>query len=176
MKDKILIAGHGGQGIVVAGSLIANTALVEGYHTTGMISYGAEMRGGSANSSVIISDSDISSPVVNKPDTALIMNSPSLEKYEERIAKNGLMIINSSVSKTEPKRDDLRIVKIEATKLATELGENRAANFIMVGAYLKERKILKIASALNTIKKVLPRADKKLQELNKKALQMGYGE
>jgi len=174
MKEEILIAGHGGQGVVVAGSLIANAAMEEGLETCGTVSYGVEMRGGTANSTVIISDKKIGSPVVVNPTTAIIMNQPSLERFEEVVKENGLVILNTSECKKEVSRKDVKVIEVEATKLAEELGNRRVANIIMVGIYLKNRSILKLESSFKMLKKVLPRASDELIELNKKALLKGH--
>ena len=176
MKEEILIAGHGGQGVVVAGSLIANSAMEEGLETCGAVSYGVEMRGGTANSTVIISDKKIGSPVVVNPTTAIIMNQQSLERFEEAVEENGLIILNTSECKKKVTRKDVQFIEVEATKMAEELGNKRVANIITVGIYLKKRKILKLETSLKMLKKVLPRASDEMIELNKKALLRGYGE
>jgi len=173
MKEEIIIAGSGGQGIVLAGSLLANTSMEEGLEVCGMVSYGAEMRGGTAKATTIISDEKIGSPVVIKADTLIVMNEPSLGKYEDSVKENGLIIINTSECKKEVSRSDLNVVKVEATKTAEELGNKRIANLILIGAYLKTKNILNVESAISRIKKVLPKANDDLIELNKKALQKG---
>jgi 2-oxoglutarate ferredoxin oxidoreductase subunit gamma len=175
MKDKIIVAGFGGQGVVLAGSLIANAALGQGLETCGMVSYGVEMRGGTANSTAIISDKPIGSPVVVNPTTAIIMNQPSLERFEEKVEPNGLIIINTSECKKKPTRTDIKVVEVEANKKAEELGNKRVANVILVGAYLKERGIIELESAISVLSKVL-KGKEKLIEINKKALMKGYGE
>jgi 2-oxoglutarate ferredoxin oxidoreductase subunit gamma len=174
MKEEILIAGYGGQGVVVAGSLLANAAVYESLETCGMVAYGAEMRGGTANSTLIISDQKIGSPVVIYPDTAIILNQDSLEKYENDIKPNGLLLLNISECEKRPKRKDLQIYYIKATEIASGLGEKRAANFVMVGAYLKRRNLLKIDSVVGMVSKVLPKANSALLEVNKLAIKRGY--
>lgn len=175
MKDSIIIAGFGGQGVVLAGSLIANAALEEGLETCGMVSYGAEMRGGTANSTTIVSDKVISSPVVINPTTEIIMNQPSLEKFEDQLEKDGLIILNTSECKGRPKRTDIKVIEIEATRLAEELGNKKIANVILVGAYIKERSAIKIETAINVLSKVL-KGKEKLIEINKQALESGYNQ
>jgi len=176
MKDEILIAGHGGQGVVVAGSLIANSAMTEGLHICGMVSYGVEMRGGTSNSTVIISDEKIGSPVVVSPSTALIMNDESLERFEKDVKKNGLMIIDASACRKKISRKDVNIIEIPATKIAEEVGNKKMANMVMVGSYIKNKGTIKLQSAVENIKRVLPKADDDLIELNKKALTRGHDE
>jgi 2-oxoglutarate ferredoxin oxidoreductase subunit gamma len=134
------------------------------------------MRGGTASSTVIVSDEKIGSPVVVKPDVAIIFNEASLEKYEEDVKKNGLIILNISQSTRKVQRKDVTVLEIEATRIAKELGNEKSANFVMLGAYLKESKLIKIESALKMIKKVLPKLSEEIIELNKKALLKGYGE
>ena len=175
MKEQILIAGYGGQGVVVAGSLLANAAMEDGLETCGMVCYGAEMRGGTANATTIISDEKIGSPVVVNPDTAIIMNQQSLERFEDDVEKNGMIILNISECQTKVARKDVKVIEIEATKLAEELGNKKVANLVMIGAYLKAKPIIKIDSAILRLKKVLPKANGQLIELNKNALLKGYG-
>ena len=175
MKEELLIAGHGGQGVVLAGSLLANSAMAEGLETCGMVSYGVEVRGGTAYSTVIISSKKIGSPVVANPTTAIIMNQPSLERFEASLEEKGLIILNTSECKKKSSRKDIKVIEVEATKIAEELGNKKVANIIMVGIYLKNKNILKLETNLKMLKKVLPRASDELIELNKKALLKGYG-
>jgi 2-oxoglutarate ferredoxin oxidoreductase subunit gamma len=174
LKEEILIAGYGGQGIVVTGSLFANAALKSNLHTCGMVCYGAEMRGGAANATVTISDSKIGSPVVVHPDAALILNDLSLEVFEKDIKPGGLLILNSSECKNRPKRSDIVIVEVAATKIAQDLGNKKVANMVMVGAYLKKKTLLSFETVEGALATVLPKADSKLLEINKKALKQGY--
>lgn len=175
MKDEILIAGHGGQGIVVAGSLIANSAVSEGLYVCGMFSYGVEIRGGTANSTIIVSDEKIGSPVVVNPKTALIMNTPSLERFEKDVEKGGLIILNVSECKKKVSRKDVGVIEIPATKIADELGNKKTANMVMVGAYIKNRGTIKIQSAVENVRRVLPKAEIEVVKINERALLKGYG-
>lgn len=176
MKDELLIAGHGGQGVVLAGSLIANSAMAEKLYVCGMVSYGVEIRGGTANSTVIISEQKIGSPVVVNPATAIIMNEPSLERFENSIQKNGLIILNTSECKKKVSRKDVKVIEIPATEIAEELGNKKVANIVMIGAYIKNRETIKLESAVDNIKNVLPNSTEGIIEINKKALLKGYGE
>jgi len=173
MKQEIVIAGYGGQGVVLAGSILANAAAYQDLHTTGMISYGAEMRGGTANSTTIISDETIGSPVVVNPNVALIMNTASLDKFESILQKNSLVIINTSECKKLPDRQDLKVITIEATKLAEEMGNKRIANFVMIGAYIKNTDVIKKNSVESIMNGVMKKVPADLMELNKKALAKG---
>lgn len=174
MKDSVICAGYGGQGIVLAGSLIANAAMKQGLYTCGMVSYGVEMRGGTANATAIISDKEIGSPVVVNPTTAIIMNDQSLERFEPKIEKNGLLILNISECKKRPSREDIKIIEVDAGRLADEIGNKKTANLIMVGAYLKERDIVNMDSAYEALPIVL-KGKERLVDINKKALQKGSG-
>ena len=148
---KIIISGFGGQGVVLAGSLLANAALLENKKVAGMISYGAEVRGGTANSTTIISDEDITSPVVDKPNIVIALNQPSLDKYKDNVEKNGFLVINTSLA-DEIESKDVNVVRIDATNIANELGNIRVANIVAVGALIKKSNILKLENA----KKALP--------------------
>lgn len=173
MEQKIIIAGFGGQGVVLGANVLAQTALIEDKNVTAMVSYGAEMRGGTANCSLIIKDGEISSPVVENPTIAIILNQPSLDKFEDLVEKNGLIILNSSLVDRDVKRDDIEVIKIPATETATELGNVRVANLVLIGAFIKKTGILKLESVLENLHKFLPKNKQELVEINKKALQKG---
>ena len=173
MKQEIIVAGYGGQGVVLAGNILANAASYLNLETTGMVSYGAEMRGGTANSTTIISDRKISSPVVVNPNIALVMNTASLEKFEPLLKKDSLLIINTTECRKEPVRKDIKVCKIEATKIAEELGDKRIANFVMLGSYLKNTDVLTKESIFSVMKEVMKRVPDDLIELNRKALERG---
>jgi 2-oxoglutarate ferredoxin oxidoreductase subunit gamma len=171
MRDEIKIAGYGGQGVVLAGSLIANTAMRQGLYTCGMVSYGAEMRGGTANSTVIVSDKPISSPIVIMPNVVLILNEPSLKKFEESVEKGGVIIINTSECKKKVSRQDIEIVEVAATDAAVELGNKKVTNMVMVGAYIKKKGSIRLEEAIKNLDVVIKR--KELIDINKKALEKG---
>ncbi len=173
MTEKIIIAGFGGQGVVLAGNVLAKTAIEEGKNITAMVSYGVEMRGGTANTTIVISDEEIASPVVDNPTTAIILNQPSLDKFEPLVEKNGLLIINSSLVKREIERKDVEVIKIPATDLANELGNTRVANLILLGAFIKKTNILTLDKVLEILPGAFPKHKQDLIEINKKALQKG---
>ena len=137
MTEKSLFAGFGGQGIVSLGQIWVYCAMQEGKNVTYFPFYGAEKRGGVARAGVIISDGEIASPLVTTPDSALVMNSDSLPLCEEILRENGLLLINSSLVRENPRRNDIRIVKIEATGLAEKVGHGRFANMVALGAMAK---------------------------------------
>ncbi len=173
MQRKIIIAGFGGQGVVLAGNILARACIYENKHVTAMVSYGVEMRGGTANTSIVISDKAIASPVVENPDIAIILNQNSLDKFEETIAKNGLLVLNSSLIIRNPKRADLDIVSINATEAADELGNTKIANIIALGAFIRKTNLLRMENIEKAIEEIFSEKKQELIELNKKALQKG---
>jgi 2-oxoglutarate ferredoxin oxidoreductase subunit gamma len=172
-ETKIVIAGFGGQGVVLAGTLIAKACIYEGLNVTAMVSYGAEMRGGTANSTVVISGEQIASPVVEKPDIAIILNQPSLDKFEEKLVDGGLIILNSTLAKREVQRQGLDVVRVEATKAAQQLGNIRVANVVALGAFVKKTKLLKKESLSKAIEEQFSQKKAGLVDINYKALQTG---
>ncbi len=174
-EKKIIIAGFGGQGVVVAGNVVAQACVYENKNVTAMVSYGAEMRGGTANATVIISDEEIASPVVEKPDIAIILNQPSLDKFEDKIVKNGVVILNSSLVERQVKRKDLKVVKINATEIANQLGNTRIANIVAIGAFVNKTLLLEPQNIEAAIEKVFS-TKKNLVGINKKALREGIAQ
>jgi len=175
-ETKIVIAGFGGQGVVSAGNIIARACMAEDRRVTGMISYGAEMRGGTANTTIVISDEQIASPVVEKPDIAIILNQPSLDKFEEKIAKKGLVVINTSLVTRQVKRPDLKVVGTNATEIAHQLGNVKCANMVILGTFIAATGLLKTKSITKAIEGLFSRKGAAIVELNIKALQAGIKE
>lgn len=174
MQTEIIIAGFGGQGVLFGGTLLAQAAVEEDKHTTWFPSYGAEMRGGTANSTVIISDEEIGSPVVVHPSVLLALNDLSLKKFLPRMKPGSTVIINSSLIKENVNSPSTKVVAIPATEIADkDIGDVRTANLVMVGAYLKASGLLKLESAKNACEKVLSEKQK-LININQKALELGY--
>ncbi|WP_119072709.1 2-oxoacid:acceptor oxidoreductase family protein [Aggregatilinea lenta] len=151
MHEELIFAGFGGQGVLFAGQLLAYTALAEGKHVTWIPSYGPEMRGGTANCTVILSDDPIGSPVSQHPSIVVVFNHPSLDKYEDQIRPGGLLVVNASLTMRDPERDDIDRALLPATELATALGNPRVANMVLLGALLVHRPIV----AQDTIARVL---------------------
>lgn len=135
MKEEVLIAGFGGQGILLGGKLLAQGALAAGFETTWFPSYGPEMRGGTANCTVVFGDEEIGSPIASAYDTVIVMNQPSLERFESNVRLGGRLLINASMVPTEATRTDIDVYRLGAVEIAEELGEARAANVVMLGAY-----------------------------------------
>ena len=174
MTAKVIMAGFGGQGVVLMGTLLSYSAMVQGKHTTFFPSYGAEMRGGTANCSVIVSDDEIPSPVVTEPDCIVAMNIASLDKFESRLRPGGTVFINSSLVKRDLERDDVEEVRIPANEMAEELGSAKAANMVMLGGVIKKTGAIELDSAIESLEGVLSERAMALLELNKKALRKGF--
>lgn len=172
-ETKIVIAGFGGQGIVSIGNVLARAAVIEDKNVVGWVCYGAEMRGGTANASVIISDDEIASPFVNFPNMAIILNGPSLDRFEPLLTQDGLVLTNTSMINRDPKRCDLTSVKIDATQIAHEIGNFKVANMVSVGAFIKHTNLLKMASIEQAIRDLFSHKNPKLVEINHKALHIG---
>ncbi|WAM30933.1 2-oxoacid:acceptor oxidoreductase family protein [Caldicellulosiruptor naganoensis] len=173
MTEEILIAGFGGQGVLFLGQIFAHLGMEKGYNVSWLPSYGPEMRGGTANCSVIISSDTIGSPVVFNPDTLFVLNKPSLEKFEASVKKDGMMLVNSSLVDIEAKRKDVNIYCIPATDVASKIGSVKVANIVMLGAYLK----LKDTFSLSEVKEILKEFSKteEIYNLNCRALEEGFG-
>lgn len=170
---SLLISGFGGQGILVAGQLLAYAGIIEGKHVAWVPSYGVEMRGGTANCSVILSEGEISSPLVEKPDALLVFNRPSMDKFEPLVREGGLLLYNSSMVARENRPASFRVFGIPATARAQELGNNRVANMVMLGALLEAEAVVSLDSVMAALKKVLPPHRQDLLALNEKALLWG---
>lgn len=173
MYQDVMVAGFGGQGVLLTGKLLAYAGMLEGKSVTWYPSYGAEMRGGTANCTVIIADEEIGSPVVQSPSAMLILNDASFRKFEHRIAKEGLLILNTSLVQERPTRSDIRTVEVKANDIAERLGDIRIANMVMLGAYLRKTGVATIESVLSALRQVLPERRHSLLPLNEKALAAG---
>ena len=174
MTTKIIIAGFGGQGIILTGKLLAYSAMREGKEVTHFPSYGAEMRGGTCNCSVIISDNDIASPVVSEPDVALVFNQPSKNKFEPKCKNNSKIILNKSLINDEVGRNDVDSYYVDATNIADKLGNTRATNMVMLGAFAKATNIVKLDTMIEALNDVISSRNKALIEVNAKALKEGF--
>jgi 2-oxoglutarate ferredoxin oxidoreductase subunit gamma len=173
MQQEVIIAGFGGQGVLFAGQLLSYTALDEGKEVTWIPSYGPEMRGGTANCTVVISDEEIGSPLVNRPTAVIAMNLPSLEKFENQVKKGGVLVVNASMVNRDVARKDIKVVMIPANEIAHALGSERATNMVMLGALLGNLDLLSIEAVDAALENHLPERHKKFLPLNKKALRKG---
>jgi 2-oxoglutarate ferredoxin oxidoreductase subunit gamma len=172
--EGIVVAGFGGQGIMLTGKLLAQTAMMAGKEVTYMPSYGAEVRGGTANCMVVIANEKIACPVVGKPDSLIVMNKASLNKFAPRLKNGGLLIMNSSLIDAEPELDDsIEVIAIPADQLAVELGSKKAANMVALGAYLQKRGCLTPDAAAKALPQVLAERYHKTLPLNIEALRKG---
>lgn len=171
--EDIIIAGFGGQGILFIGKLLAYAVMKEGRNVTWIPSYGPEMRGGTANCTVVISDEEIGSPVITAPHSLIIMNNPSLEAFETRLKPDGLLVINTSLVTLQPKRTDINIIRVPANKIAIEVGNDKVANMVMLGAYIAKKRTVAKESILEALKKVLGPQKEELFQLNKTAFERG---
>ncbi len=174
-EQKIICAGFGGQGVMSMGRLIAYTGMLEGLEVSWMPSYGPEMRGGTANCSVIVSDHPIGSPIIARDATAaIVMNLPSLHKFEYELLPQGVLVVNESLITDEAKRDDLRIMKVPANGIAQEVGNAKAANMVMLGAYLGMSDLFRPESVVEALKKVFGARKAAFFDINRNALMRGY--
>ena len=175
MREGIIFAGFGGQGIILSGMILCHAALEEGKQVSHIPSYGAEMRGGTANCSVVISDSSIGSPLVPRPDVCVVMNKPSLVKYEPLLGPGGLLLWNSSLIDTRPRRDDLRVVAVPANEIAEKEGSARAANMVMLGSLARLRPNLASLEALiQGLGESVSVRNQQLNAINVACLKKGY--
>ncbi len=173
MLERIIISGFGGQGVMLIGRLLAYAGMIEGKKVAWMPSYGPEMRGGTANCTVLISTEEIGSPIVTHPKILIAMNQPSLDKFESNVNENGLIILNDSLIKREVKRNGVNVIKIPADDIADKLGNSRAANMVILGAYVKKSGAVKLETIFKALEKALTGRNKKLLSLNKEALKQG---
>lgn len=173
MKEEIVIAGFGGQGVLSMGKILAYAGLMDNKEVTWMPSYGPEQRGGTANVTVIVSDKPISSPVLDKYDTAVVLNQQSLDKFESRVKPGGTLIYDPSGIHHLPSRTDIRVVPVDAMEAAIELNNSKTYNMILLGALLKCRPIVEIDAVLRGLKKTLPERHHHLIPLNEQALRKG---
>jgi len=173
MQSEIVISGFGGQGALFAGQLLAYAGLDAGLHTTWFPSYGPEMRGGTAHCTTILSDAPIGSPVVRNPRAAIVLNLPSLERYEPLIKAGGVLVVNSSIIARRPQRADLQALMIPGDAVAQELGSPRIANLVLLGALLTELPVLDPAQVEATLEHVIPAHHRNLLALNVAALARG---
>ena len=166
MKEEIIIAGFGGQGVLSMGKILAYSGLMEGKEVTWMPAYGPEQRGGTANVTVIVSDDKISSPILSKYDAAIILNQPSLEKFESKVKPGGILIYDGY-------RKDIKVYRIDAMDAANEMNNAKAFNMIVLGGLLKLRPIVTLENVIKGLKKTLPERHHHLIPMNEEAIKKG---
>jgi 2-oxoglutarate ferredoxin oxidoreductase subunit gamma len=173
---EIIMAGFGGQGMLLAGKVLAEAAMAQGLEVSWLPSYGPEMRGGTANVTVAISDLPIASPLVTRPHALLVMNLPSLEKFGPLVKPGGVIVINRTMVKRDPERADCAVVHVDAREVATEAGSSRAANFVMLGAYVGASGIVSPEAVEDTMEHEFTGAKAKFVPVNVAAFRAGLAE
>ena len=151
INEKVIIAGFGGQGVMLMGQLLSFAATELDLHTLWFPSYGPETRGGTANCSVTISEDSVNSPVISTPDSIIVMNKPSLSKFQPKLKKGGNLFLNTSLVKNEVVRDDVNVYEIKANDIALELGNLRVANMVVLGAYLAVTNVFSEEQIINSL-------------------------
>ena len=173
MLIKTIFAGFGGQGVLSMGLNLAQAAMAEGKNVTYLPSYGVEVRGGTANCTVAISDEEIASPVASAPEFLVAMNKPSVLRFQNQIESGGVIFINSTLVESEISRGDIEVVRVAAGEIADNLGNPKSANMVMLGAFVKKSNIVSISAIIEEFKNTLKNKEK-LIAVNEKALMAGY--
>ena len=173
MTEEIIIAGFGGQGVLSMGKILAYSGLMQDQEVSWMPSYGPEMRGGTANVTVILSDERISSPIINKFDTAIILNQQSMDKFEKTVKPGGVLIYDSNGITRHPERKDITIYRVDAAEAASKMKNAKIFNMIVLGGYLKVKPIVKHENVIRGLKKSLPERYHNLIPLNEEAINKG---
>ena len=174
MITRTTFAGFGGQGVLLMGYVLSHAAMIKGLHVTYFPAYGAEMRGGTANCTVTLSDKKIASPVASNPDVLVAMNFPSLEKFEPTVVEQGLVFINASLIEENPPRTDTEVIRVPTVELAREIGSERAANMVMMGAVCAKTEMLTLEETIEGMQAAL-KGREKFFELNQKGIEGGFG-
>lgn len=172
-EEKLIVSGFGGQGVMLMGQVLSYAATNEDLHTIWIPSYGPETRGGTANCSVIISKTMIASPVISTPDSVITLNLPSIQKFEPKLKKGGILLVNSSLVKDYTFRNDIHVYKLDINDLALKLGNIKVANMIMLGAYIQLTKVFEKEALFKVFTKIFSGDKAKLIDLNKQAVELG---
>ncbi len=174
MIIKTIFSGFGGQGVLMMGTSLAHSAMSKGYQVTYLPAYGAEMRGGTANCTVAVSDEEIASPISSEPDYLVVMNAPSLLTFQNKVSSGGIIFINSSIIDARPIRQDIKTFCVPCTDMAQELGNNRVANIIMMGAFIRKSGVVSSEIYLKSLETIMGSRKKALAEINRKAFAAGF--
>jgi len=174
MLIKTVFSGFGGQGIVMMGYLLATAGMVEDKNVTCLPSYGAEVRGGTANCTVVVSTEEIASPVASEPEYAVFMNNPSLIRFQNQVQSGGTIFLNSSMIEERPIRGDLEIYEVPASDLAKQLGQDKVTNMVMLGALIKKSGMVSIETLVRVLRDTFSSRNPGIVKLNKSALMLGY--
>ncbi len=173
MTEEIIIAGFGGQGVLSMGKILAYSGIMQDQEVSWMPSYGPEMRGGTANVTVILSDERISSPIINKFDTAIILNQQSMDKFEDSVKPGGIIVYDGNGITRHPERKDISIYRVDAAEEAVNMESARIFNMIVLGGYLKVKPVVKLENIIKGLKESLPERHHALIPLNEKAVKRG---
>lgn len=173
MLIKVIFAGFGGQGVLSMGLNLAQAGMLDGKHVTYLPAYGAEVRGGTANCTVSISDEEIASPIASSPNFVVAMNQPSAIRFQNKIQSGGIFFINSTLVTEPPTRGDVEIVNVPANEIAEKMGNVKSANMVMLGAFIKKCNLVTIKSLIEGLNVAL-KGNQKLITINKDALNAGY--
>jgi 2-oxoglutarate ferredoxin oxidoreductase subunit gamma len=174
MLIKTVFSGFGGQGIVMMGYLLATAGMVEDKNVTCLPSYGAEVRGGTANCTVVVSTEEIASPVASEPEYAVLMNNPSLIRFQNQVQSGGTILLNSSMIEARPIRGDLQIYEVPASDLAKQLGQDKVTNMVMLGALIKKSGMVSVETLVRVLRDTFSSRNPGIVKLNKSALMLGY--
>ncbi|GAF03032.1 2-oxoacid:acceptor oxidoreductase family protein [Saccharicrinis fermentans] len=173
MTEELIIAGFGGQGVLSMGKILAYSGVMQDMEVSWMPSYGPEMRGGTANVTVILSDEKISSPILHEFDTAIILNQQSMDKFEKQVKPGGTLIYDGNGITNHPTRKDISIYRVDATEEAAKMRTTKTFNMIVLGGYLKVKPVVKMENVINGLKKSLPERHHHLIPMNEKAINRG---
>jgi 2-oxoglutarate ferredoxin oxidoreductase subunit gamma len=173
MNQEMIFAGFGGQGVMLMGQILAYAGMMEGQQVSWFPAYGPEMRGGTANCSVIIGDEAVGTPIVTEPQVVVAMNLPSLDKFEPHLAAGGILLINSSLIERSAKRSDVKALLVPCNDIAKELGNPKVANMVMVGAIVAASGVVKIESVLQVLAKKIFKNKPEVMQLNEQAIRRG---
>ena len=172
--NEIILAGFGGQGILFSGKVLGYAGLAHGREVSWLPSYGPEMRGGTANCHVIISENPVASPIIVHPTLLIVMNKPSLEKFEDSVASGGTIVVDSAMIDSKVTREDVTAVYYPATAIATDAGGKKLANMLLLGKAMKETNMMTLDELKEGIKKSVPKSKANLLEINFKAVELGF--
>lgn len=174
METRLIISGSGGQGILFLGKIIAHAAMKEGKEVTWFPSYGAEMRGGKANCTVVISDELIGSPIVKNAEYLIVLNEIAYNAFIDKVIPQGMLFYDSSIIKAEKIRNDITIIPVEASKEAANMGNPKLANMVILGTFIKFSKLINVDKVLETLEEIISSKRKEMIEINKKLILRGY--
>jgi 2-oxoglutarate ferredoxin oxidoreductase subunit gamma len=170
---KTIFSGFGGQGVLMMGYVLATSGMNEDKHVTYLPAYGAEVRGGTANCTITVSDEPIASPVASAPDFAVLMNTPSVMRFEGKVKSGGTVFLNQDTVELMPKREDIEVVSIPVNTIADKLGSLRSANMVMVGAFAQKTGVVSLETVINSVKDIFAAKGSKVHEMNTLAIKEG---